>query len=97
MNFRIVWHCIQSMNMRRIPNEADPALNYNPLKLICEQPAFTQREIAVEQGQSQHIPNDCFKAFVFREMLKDNPFRRSNNKLTYAYLKIRKGIEENLK
>ena len=38
--------------------------------------------------------NYCLKAFVARGLVKVNNFRRSDNKLAYAYLLTPKGIEE---
>jgi len=80
--------------MRRMPNGTDTALHYRLLKLIEERPEISQRELASELGLSLGKINYCLKAFISRGLVKVNNFRRSDNKLAYAYLLTPKGIEE---
>ncbi|GMR00376.1 MAG: hypothetical protein BMS9Abin18_1220 [Zetaproteobacteria bacterium] len=75
-------------------NEADIALHYKLMKLINERPEISQRELAAEMGLSLGKVNYCLKAFVSKGLVKVNNFRRSDNKLAYAYLLTPKGIEE---
>jgi len=80
--------------MRRMPDDADTALHYRLLKLIEERPEISQRELARELGLSLGKINYCLKAFIGRGLVKVNNFRRSDNKLAYAYLLTPKGMEE---
>ncbi|MDQ6951031.1 MAG: MarR family EPS-associated transcriptional regulator [Mariprofundales bacterium] len=82
------------MNIRGMPNEIDTAFNYRLLKLIEARPETSQRELASELGLSLGKVNYCLKAFIARGLVKVNSFRRSDNKLAYAYLLTPKGIEE---
>ncbi|MDX8411654.1 MAG: MarR family EPS-associated transcriptional regulator [Mariprofundaceae bacterium] len=75
-------------------SEVDSELNYRLLKLIGERPKASQRELAADLGLSLGKVNYCLKAFVARGLVKVNNFRRSDNKLAYAYLLTSEGIEE---
>ncbi len=77
-----------------MPNDADTALHYRLLKLIEERPEISQRELARELGLSLGKINYCLKAFISRGLVKVNNFRRSDNKLAYAYLLTPQGMEE---
>lgn len=77
-----------------MPNEADAAFNYHLLKLIEKRPEISQRELAAELGLSLGKVNYCLKAFIARGLVKVDNFRRSDNKLAYAYLLTPKGVEE---
>ena len=77
-----------------MPNDADTALRYRLLKLIEERPEISQRELARELGLSLGKINYCLKAFISRGLVKVNNFRRSDNKLAYAYLLTPQGMEE---
>jgi len=75
-------------------NKTDASFNYRLLKLIEQKPEISQRELAEELGLSLGKVNYCLKSFVARGLVKVNNFRRSDNKLAYAYLLTPKGIEE---
>jgi len=77
-----------------MPNGTDTALHYRLLKLIEERPEISQRELASELGLSLGKINYCLKAFISKGLIKVNNFRRSDNKLAYAYLLTPKGVEE---
>lgn len=77
-----------------MPNGTDTALHYRLLKLIEERPEISQRELASELGLSLGKVNYCLKAFITKGLIKVNNFRRSDNKLAYAYLLTPQGIEE---
>ncbi len=70
------------------------ALQYRVMKLIEENPEITQRELARRLGLSLGKVNYCLKAFIAKGWVKVNNFRRSDNKLAYAYLLTPRGIEE---
>ncbi len=73
--------------------EEDTAFNYRLLKLINERPEMSQRELAAELGLSLGKINYCLKALLSRGLVKVDNFRRSDNKLAYAYLLTPRGIE----
>jgi len=74
--------------------KTEPEFHYHLLKLIEARPEISQRELATELGLSLGKINYCLKAFVARGLVKVNNFRRSDNKLAYAYLLTPKGLEE---
>lgn len=76
-----------------MPSETDVAFNYRLFKLIEARPDITQRELAAELGLSLGKVNYCLRAFIAKGLIKFNNFRRSDNKLAYAYLLTPKGIE----
>lgn len=82
------------MNMWEMKNKTDVALHYRLLKVIEQQPEISQRELASELGLSLGKVNYCLKAFITKGLIKVNNFRRSDNKLAYAYLLTPKGVEE---
>ena len=63
-------------------------------KLIEQQPEISQRELTAALGLNLGKINYCLKAFINRGLVKVNNFRRSNNKLAYAYLLTPQGFEE---
>jgi len=72
----------------------DVALHYRLMKLIDEDPEISQRDLAHKLGLSLGKVNYCLKAFIGKGWVKVNNFRRSDNKLAYAYLLTPGGIEE---
>jgi len=80
--------------MRSMAKKTEPEFHYHLLKLINERPEISQRELAAELGLSLGKINYCLKAFIGRGLVKVNNFRRSDNKLAYAYLLTPQGIEE---
>ena len=56
------------------------------LRLIEAEPALSQREIAARLGVSLGSVNFCLKALISKGWIKVNNFRRSDNKLGYAYM-----------
>lgn len=69
-------------------------LHYRVMKLIEQNPDMSQRELASRLGLSLGKVNYCLKAFIAKGWVKVNNFRRSNNKLAYAYLLTPRGMEE---
>jgi len=70
------------------------AIHYTVLKLIEEDPAISQRELARRMGVSLGKANYCLKALVAKGFVKLQNFRRSDNKLAYTYLMTPAGLEE---
>ena len=59
-----------------------------------ENPKDTQRQIAGKLGVSLGSVNYCIKALINKGFLKVENFRKSSNKLGYAYLLTPSGIHE---
>ena len=55
---------------------------------------MTQREMASAIGISLGKLNYCLKALIEKGWVKVNNFKKSKNKLSYAYLLTSKGIDE---
>lgn len=71
----------------------DQTTHYSLLKTLEENPGLSQRDLAKRLGVSVGKVNFCLNALVEKGSLKINNFRRSDNKLAYAYLLTPKGIE----
>ena len=69
-------------------------VRYRLLKYLAEHPEASQRELARELGVSVGKVNYCLRALVDRGLVKIRNFRKSEHKLTYAYVLTRKGLEE---
>ncbi len=63
------------------------------LRLLETEPNLSQREMAESLGISLGGINYCLKALVEKGWLKMERFRRSENKLRYAYLLTPKGAK----
>ena len=70
------------------------AAHYRVLRLIEEQPEISQRELARALGVSLGKTHYLLKALLDKGLVKADNFRRSDNKLAYAYLLTPVGIEE---
>src|SRR5512139_1165971 len=69
-------------------------IHYKLLKVLEENPDITQRELAAKLGVSLGKANYCLRALMGKGWVKVANFRRSPNKLGYAYLLTPKGIDE---
>jgi len=67
-------------------------LDYELLRQITDQPTASQRSLAVRLGVSVGKINYCLRALVDKGWVKANNFRRSDNKLAYAYLLTPRGV-----
>ena len=68
-----------------------------PYQLLCQltdEPAASQRGLAERLGVSLGKVNYCLRALVEKGLVKANNFRRSDNKLAYAYVLTPAGVEE---
>ena len=68
------------------------AAHYQVLRLIEEQPEISQRELARTLGVSLGKTHYLLKALLDKGLVKADNFRRSDNKLAYAYLLTPSGI-----
>lgn len=72
------------------------AAHYRVLRLIEEQPEISQRELSRALGVSLGKTHYLLKALLDKGLVKANNFRRSDNKLAYAYLLTPSGIAAKL-
>ena len=70
--------------------------HYSVLRLIEEKPQISQRELARVLGVSLGKTHYLLKALLDKGLVKANNFRRSDNKLAYAYLLTPSGIAAKL-
>ena len=67
---------------------------YKLLRLIETRPELTQRELAHEMGVSLGKVNYCINALIAKGWVKAHNFRKSDNKLAYAYLLTPRGVQQ---
>ncbi|MBI3529691.1 MAG: MarR family EPS-associated transcriptional regulator [Betaproteobacteria bacterium] len=67
---------------------------YRILKILENNPAASQREIARELGVSLGRVNYCLQALVEKGLIKVNNFRRNESKRAYLYYLTPKGMQE---
>ena len=72
----------------------DPELQYRVLNQLDNDPHLTQRQLADVLGVSLGKTNYVVKALIDVGWLKLGNFRRSNNKMGYAYLLTPAGVVE---
>jgi len=64
------------------------------LDVIAARPEINKRELSDELGLSLGKTNFVLTALIDRGLVKVDNFKRSNNKVGYAYLLTPKGISE---
>ena len=64
------------------------------LRLLEGNPRLSQREVSEALGVSLGKTNFCLKALIDKGLIKMKIFRKSQNKLAYAYLLTPSGIAE---
>lgn len=77
-----------TMNGEPLRDEAHLRL----LRLLDENPRMAQRDLAKALGVSVGKTNYCLKALLEKGLVKVGNFRRSDNKLAYAYVLTPAGI-----
>lgn len=75
----------------------DTSIKYSLLKTLENQPVISQRELSRQLNVSLGKINFCLNALVEKGCLKVNNFRKSDNKIAYAYLITPKGLEQKAK
>jgi EPS-associated MarR family transcriptional regulator len=75
----------------------DQDIQLKVLKLLEHNPHLSQRELSAELGVSLGKTHYVVKALVGLGWVKLDNFRRSDNKLGYAYLLTPKGVAEKAK
>jgi EPS-associated MarR family transcriptional regulator len=69
-------------------------MRYRLMRLVNEQPAMSQRELARELGISLGKLNFCLRALVEKGLVKAINFKSNKNKAGYLYLLTPRGAEE---
>jgi len=65
--------------------------------MVAEEPDLSQRQLALRLGVSLGKTNFLVRSLLEKGLLKARNFRRSQNKLQYAYLLTPKGITAKLR
>ena len=76
--------------------EKDPD-KFNVLRKVNSNPNISQRELANQLNLSLGKVNYCLKSLKNKGLVKIKNFKRSENKLRYAYILTPKGIAEKTK
>lgn len=76
---------------------ADSEQQLKLMRLLGERPALSQREISERLGLSLGKANYLVRALLDRGWVKAQNFRRSDNKVAYAYLLTPSGMSQKLK
>lgn len=72
-------------------------LDLELLRELALQPTASQRSLAQQLGVSVGKLNYCLHALMERGWVKANNFRRSDNKLAYAYYLTPRGLSAKMK
>ena len=85
---------VQAMNKSKQISKQEVSLKV--LRLLEDDPKLSQRDIADRLGVSLGSVNYCLKALIEKGWVKVNNFRRSDNKMGYAYILTPRGVSEHL-
>jgi EPS-associated MarR family transcriptional regulator len=69
-------------------------INLKLLQELESEPHLNQRSLAERLGLSLGKANYCLQALVAKGLIKISNFKRSDNKLAYAYLLTARGLRE---
>lgn len=78
------------------PAAPEDAAHLQVMRLLEEHPTLSQRELSQALGLSLGKVNYCLRALMDKGWVKANNFRRSNNKMAYAYVLTPRGLREKL-
>ena len=84
-------------SMPKSKPKSKPEIELEILSHLEVQPNVSQRSLASEVGVSLGSVNYCLKALVEKGLVKAENFRKSSNKIGYAYLLTPRGIQEKSK
>ncbi len=76
------------------PTELHDEIHLKVLRLLEGNPRLSQREVSEALGVGLGKTNFCLNALIDKGYLKAQSFRKSQNKLAYAYLLTPSGITE---
>ncbi len=77
--------------------DTDTAATLAALRLLQTRPELSQRQLSRELGLSLGKTHYVLHALLDKGLVKIQNFRRSDNKLAYAYLLTPKGLSEKLR
>jgi EPS-associated MarR family transcriptional regulator len=77
--------------------ETDSVAALEALRLLAARPELSQRQLSRELGLSLGKTHYVLHALLDKGLLKIQNFKRSDNKLAYAYLLTPKGVKEKLR
>ena len=77
-----------------LTNMLTDEIRYRILRELERDPQLSQRDLAESLGVSVGKTNYCLRALVDRGLVKVENFRRSGNKLAYAYQLTPRGIAD---
>ncbi len=72
-------------------------IRYKIFKLLEEDPALSQRELAQALDVSLGKLNYCLRALIDKGWVKAGNFKQSKNRKAYMYLLTPRGLEEKVK
>jgi EPS-associated MarR family transcriptional regulator len=75
-----------------VMNTSDLKHDIRTLEVLQQQPALSQRELAVLLGVSLGKANYCLRKLLAKGLLKAQNFKNSKNKLAYAYVLTPAGV-----
>jgi EPS-associated MarR family transcriptional regulator len=81
-------------NLKKKERNVSQEITLQLMAHVEQNPQDTQRAIASELGVSLGSVNYCIKALINKGFLKVENFRKSSNKLGYAYLLTPAGLGE---
>jgi len=81
---------------RSSSTDADASATLHALRLLANRPALSQRQLSRELGLSLGKTHYVLHALLDKGLVKIKNFKRSGNKLAYAYLLTPKGLREKL-
>ena len=82
------------MTSRRAKLQED--IYFRVMRILQENPDFTQRELAEKLGISASGLNYCLKALIDKGYVKMQNFSQSKNKFRYIYLLTPEGMAQKL-
>lgn len=67
---------------------------FRVLRALSQEPRVSQRDLAERVGISLGGLNYCMRALIEKGLVKSENFRRSDNKIRYAYILTPRGVSE---
>ena len=88
---------LRSIVERNMEHPLTDEVRYHLLLYLEQHPHASQRELARELDVSVGKINYCIRALIEKGWVKMQNFRKSTNKLSYAYILTPNGIEEKVR
>lgn len=84
-------------DLARNPPPEQDAAHLAVLRLLAQEPELSQRDLARALGVSLGKTHYLLHAMLDKGLVKAHNFRRSDNKVAYAYVLTPRGISEKLR